>query len=347
MRSCADWLIVHGGFDRHTADALLRAGQAARELPAIGEAFSAGKLSLDKVRSLSTVATAEDQELWMELARQASPPQLDRMCREARNVKLIDAPERAHAQRAQRGLRFRWDELGMLRLNGALPSEEGALVRAVVESFERRLAAERSARPIEPDPAEDPAAALRADALVMACHTASGGDQGGSPQPSPVQMVVHVDAGVLTGETSNGRCHVENGPALSTAVARRLGCDAEIVTFTERDGLPIDAGRARQIVSPRKRRAVQSRDRICRFPGCAVPANRTQPHHIDHWFDLGPTETWNLVSLCTYHHNRHHDGEFDIRRTAEGDLRFETRDRLIGMATAGCWKRPRVRAGPG
>ncbi|MEA2672268.1 MAG: hypothetical protein QOG45_2488 [Chloroflexota bacterium] len=319
-----------------------------RELPEVAASFSAGELSLDKVRSLSTVATAEDQGLWVEQARTASPPQLARICRETHNAELVDAPERARAQRAQRGLRFRWDELGMLRLSGALPPDEGALVRAVVESFERRLAAERSARPIAPDPAEDPPAALRADALVMACHTASGGDPGSNgPRPSPVQMVVHVDAGVLTGGTPNGRCHVDNGPALSTAVARRLGCDAEVLTLTERDGLPIDAGRARQIVSPRKRLAVQSRDRTCRFPGCPVPANRTQPHHIDHWFDLGPTELWNLVSLCTYHHHRHHDGEFDIRRTAEGDLRFETRDRLIGMATGGCWKRPRVRAGPG
>jgi hypothetical protein len=33
LRSCADWLVVHGGFDRYTADALLRAGHAMRELP--------------------------------------------------------------------------------------------------------------------------------------------------------------------------------------------------------------------------------------------------------------------------------------------------------------------------
>jgi hypothetical protein len=49
MRSCADWLVVHGGFERHTAESLLRAGHAARELPEIGEAFFAGELSLDKV----------------------------------------------------------------------------------------------------------------------------------------------------------------------------------------------------------------------------------------------------------------------------------------------------------
>ena len=348
MRSCADWLVVHAGFDRHTAESLLRAGHAARELPEIGEAFAAGELSLDKVRSLSTIATAVDQAAWVELARTKSPPQLAQVCREARNAELVDAPERAHAQRAQRGLRFRWDELGMLRLSGALPSDEGALVRAVVENFEHRLVAERSARPMEPDPAEDPPAALRADALVMACHAASGGDPGsGSPRPSAVQMVVHVDAGVLTGETPNGRCHLENGPALSTAVARRLGCDAEVVTLTELNGAPIDSGRAQQIVKTPMRRAVQSRDGMCRFPGCSVAATYTQPHHIHHWIDLGPTKMWNLLSLCRYHHNRHHDGEYEIRRTPEGDLRFETADgRPMGAATGGFWKRPRNRAGP-
>jgi hypothetical protein len=185
MRSCADRLVVHGGFDRYTAESLLHAGHAARELPEIGEAFFAGELSLDKVRSLSTVATAEDQGLWVEQARTASPPQLARICRESRNAELVDAPERARAQRTQRGLRFRWDELGMLRLSGALPSDEGALVRAVVERSERTLAAERSVRPIEPDPAEDPPAALRADALVMACDAASGW-QPGQQQPSAV-----------------------------------------------------------------------------------------------------------------------------------------------------------------
>jgi hypothetical protein len=46
-------------------------------------------------------------------------------------------------------------------------------------------------------------------------------------------------------------------------------------------------------------------------------------------------------------HNRHHQGEFDIIRTAEGDLHFVTPDgRLIGTLTGGKWKRPRKRAGP-
>jgi hypothetical protein len=46
-------------------------------------------------------------------------------------------------------------------------------------------------------------------------------------------------------------------------------------------------------------------------------------------------------------HDRHHDGEFDIIRTSEGNLHFVARDgRLIGKVTGGKWKRPKKRAGP-
>ncbi len=116
----------------------------------------------------------------------------------------------------------------------------------------------------------------------------------------------------------------------------------------ERDGEPIHACRERRIVSVPTRRAVQSRDRGCIHPGCPVRARRTQPHHLHHWADLGPTEMWNLASLCRYHHDRHHDGEYEIRRTAGGDLRFETAGgRLFGTVTGGHWRRPGRRAGPG
>ncbi len=341
VRSCADWVMANLGFDRYTTDKLLRAGVAARQLPAVAEAFTAGELSLDTVGMLSSVATAEDQGAWVEVARESSPPQLARRCREAHRAALIDAPDRARAQRAQRGLRSWWDNLGMLRLRGALPPEEGARFRLSLEKAARRLASER---PADPDPADDPAAALRADALVALCTAGHGGGSA----PSPAQLVVHVDLGVLTGETPDGRCHILDGPALSAAAARRLGCDATMVTLLERDGQVGGGGPERPGVTLRMRRAVQGRDGTCRYPGCAIPATRTDAHHIHHWIDGGPTRLWNLLSLCEYHHNRHHDGEYDIRRTAGGDLCFETHDGLLlGTATGGCWRRPGRRAGPG
>ena len=345
MRSCADWFVTHLGFSRHFTEGMLLAGHAACELPEIGEAFSAGELSLDKVRSISTVATAEDQGSWVQVAREASPPELARMCRESRNSELTDAAERDRAQRAQRRLRTWNDELGMLRISGALPPEDGAMVRIALDRVARTL---REKLPIELEPPEDPFGALQADALVSICTTAVHDEPGTDPAPSaPAHMVVHVDLGVLTGATPNGRGHIEDGPGLSTAVLRRLGCDATVETLIECDGLPIDKGRSRRIVSDGMRLAVQSRDGMCRYPGCPATARRTQPHHLDHWIDHGPTELWNLLSLCPYHHHCHHHGEFDILRSPEGDLRFVTPDgRLIGTVTGGAWKRPRRRAGP-
>lgn len=56
------------------------------------------------------------------------------------------------------------------------------------------------------------------------------------------------------------------------------------------------------------RRRVRARDGMCRFPGCATPAARTDTDHvIPH--PHGQTEPTNLISLCRTHHLfKHHSG---------------------------------------
>ena len=334
MRSCAEYLVVHFGFDMATAQVLLRAGRAAVELPQVGEAFSSGELSLDKVRSISTIATPADQGRWLEVARVSSPPQLARRAREDRSAALTDSAERARAQRAQRSLRTWWDrELGMLRLSGALPPEEGKVVELAIQGAERL----QGELPID-DPAEDRDDARRADALVALCRGAHASEAPGAP----VKMIVHVDLDVLRGTNPDGRGHLQDGPALSTATLRRMGCNASIVTMTERDGLPIDRGGERRIVSDAQREAVISRDRVCRFPGCPNSATRCEPHHVLSFYLDGPTELWNLVALCRFHHHRCHD-EVRILWCENGALQFvdALNDEPIGCATGGAWRRPR------
>jgi hypothetical protein len=109
---------------------------------------------------------------------------------------------------------------------------------------------------------------------------------------------------VLTGANPEGRGHLENGPALSTATLRRLGCDATVKTLIERDGVVIATGREKPTVSPAMKLKVRNRDGICRAPGCPVPATRCEAHHIDHAFNGGPTELWNLLALCSGRRSR-------------------------------------------
>lgn len=59
--------------------------------------------------------------------------------------------------------------------------------------------------------------------------------------------------------------------------------------------------------SPPTRAHVEGRDRICRWPGCTVPAHRCQVDHRINFEDGGETTASNLLSLCQHHHNRKTD----------------------------------------
>jgi hypothetical protein len=103
LRDCADWVTCNLGFNPQNAKALMVAGHAARELTEVGEAFSAGELSVDKVRLLASVVTAEEEGGWVQMARESSPAELARRCREHRSAQTT-GPERDRAHRAQRRL---------------------------------------------------------------------------------------------------------------------------------------------------------------------------------------------------------------------------------------------------
>ncbi|MGH7723587.1 MAG: DUF222 domain-containing protein [Candidatus Dormibacteria bacterium] len=345
MQSCAHWVTIATGIDLWNAREMLRVGWVLRGLPGITEAFAAGRLSFDKVRALSRVATAADESIWLEVALEASGSQLARICRQFRRSVAVDDPSRSALQRARRRVVSWWlDDDGMLALYATLPPEEGRLVLNAIESAVVGAVAiapvdeldcddgERAVDdPCAEDPAEHPHGARRADALVRICaRWLDDAAAAAPPGTAPTELVVHVDAATLSGLDPGGRCHLEEGPAIALAAARRLACDVTLVTVAEHDGVPLDVGRSRRVVSGRMRRLLQLRDQGCRYPGCAVPAAATEGHHLVHWVDGGRTDLANLVSLCRFHHHRHHEGAFrmvpgdDGAGRRGGRLRFET-----------------------
>src|SRR5438132_4710167 len=164
-RDCADWVSCTLGYSPHNARALVAAGHAARELPEIGDAFAAGELSVDKMKLLAPTVAVVDERTWVTTARESSPAELARRCREARNAERTGS-ERDRAQRVQRHLHSWYDEENMFRISGALPSYEGAIGQIALNRFEERL---RDANRIDLDPPADPGGARKADALVWIC----------------------------------------------------------------------------------------------------------------------------------------------------------------------------------
>ena len=82
----------------------------------------------------------------------------------------------------------------------------------------------------------------------------------------------------------------------------------------------LDVGRKTRTVPPSIRRALQARDRSCRFPGCT--ARRCDAHHVTHWIDGGATSLDNLLLLCRRHHRAVHEGGFALIRHDHGQVRF-------------------------
>ena len=135
------------------------------------------------------------------------------------------------------------------------------------------------------------------------------------------EIVVHVEAEVLA-DGRAGRCEIEHRTAIAAETARRLCCDAGIVPVVDGpNGEPLSVGRRTRSIPPAVRRALSSRDRGCRFPGCPA-THRLHGHHVKHWADGGETSLDNLILLCPTHHRLVHEGGFDVQRLDDGAFRF-------------------------
>jgi hypothetical protein len=116
------------------------------------------------------------------------------------------------------------------------------------------------------------------------------------------------------------------GP-ISGELARRLCCDAMITrVVTDGASQPLDVGRHTRVVPTGMRRALLVRDRHCQYPGCDIPGQWCDAHHLDHWALGGATKLANLVLLCPYHHTRLHLSGDWLQRKPDGTIELITDD---------------------
>jgi len=119
----------------------------------------------------------------------------------------------------------------------------------------------------------------RADALVLVAETAlHHGIDPGVPGER-YQVVVHVDAAVLANSGAPGQSVLDGGARVPAETSQRLACDASrVVMRHDADGQIAEVGARTRTIPPALRRALEHRDKGCRFPGCGLPFG--QGHHI-------------------------------------------------------------------
>ena len=317
--SCAHWLNWQCGIDLGAAREKVRVAHALEKLPRIAAAMSRGELSYSKTRALTRVACENTEEYFLSIALHGTAAHVEKLVRVYRRAKESEELSREAQQQATRRVSHSYDADGSLILKARLPAEMGALVLKALEVAMNDVSAETSAaqtneeRPSWGVRRADALGRMAESFLQHGAEALTGGDRH--------QIVVHVDAETLK-DGCAGRCELEDGPSLPVETVCRLACDASLITVLEdAEGEPLNVGRKTRSIPPALRRALNARDRGCRFPGCSN-THYVDAHHIHHWAKGGETKLSNLALLCRFHHRQVHEGRVVVQILDDGALRF-------------------------
>src|SRR5438046_829634 len=324
--SCAAWLAWRVGRAPGAAREHVRVARALGTLPLLARALARAELSYSKVRALTRVATPETEERLLAVGRAGTTEHVERIVRGWRRVDRKAEAREAARQHASRALHVYPDEDGMVIIRGRLAPEVGALLVQALAAARERLyeqahAGDAGTGAIYVSADTPTMAQQQADALALLAETAlHHGIDPGAPGER-YQVVVHVDAEVLADADQPGQSVLEDGARVPAGTSQRLACDASRVVMRHApDGRVTEVAARTRTIPPALRRALQHRDRGCRFPGCGVRFG--QGHHIRHWAHGGPTTLSNLALLCRRHHRAVHEEGYHLDRQPDGELRF-------------------------
>lgn len=317
--SMAHWLSWRVGIGLRAGREQVRVARALVELPQISASFELGEISYSKVRAITRIAKADTEEQLLEIAHGSTAAQIEKLVRRFRGATRGEMLAVAKDQLAGRYVRTYYDDDGMLVIEARLPAERGAMVEAAL-----RAAREEAAGSAEHLPYDQ----AQADALARVAERSLAGGDGDESKPAPDrhQVVVHVQASDLAAagvniddDTGAEPRNIGTGPVLNNGegiaheTARRIACDASVVTLVEdTDGAALNIGTKSRAIPTGMRRAMDARDDGCVFPGCTN--KHVDGHHVRHWADGGETSLENIVSVCRRHHTQIHEGGFGIRR---------------------------------
>ena len=295
------WKIGSSSGNAHTITTVARRWE---EFPRCAQGMREGRLSLDQLGVIAAGAGEGSDEHYAQLAAVATVNQL----RTA--VKLQPRPEPDPRPQPQSSITKTCDEeFTCWRIK--LPHPDAAKFDAALASHRDALFAEWKLDHGTSQPASEQRPPLpgTVEAFMRLVEAGWDAEAARRPHGQHTTVVVHLDV-----EQRAAALHL--GPLLSDAERRYLSCDATCEVWFERDGEVIGAGRATRLINRRLRRALEHRHPTCAVPGCGATRG-LHAHHIRHWEDGGPTELFNLVLVCPYHHRLHHRGVITITGPAD------------------------------
>jgi len=318
--------------ERAAENLIAVSGVLASALPATTAALGRGDISwrhatimVDQTAGLDPAPMAGLEQKVLESAERLTPPKFARMLRKTREQLHPETIVARHTTALdERGVTLDDDRDGMSSLTiragsvhlHAILNRLTTAARALNGPLEERTLDQR-----------------RADILthVLLAHV-DGEAFGVVPDQWDDENFVHWYRGITAEVTitvpvltllghNNTPATLDGWVPIDPVTARRLTAGAKsflrILTHPE-TGAVLSVGRTRYTVPPDLRRHLQIRDLTCRFPGCSMPAERSDIDHTHDWALGGETDHTNLAHLCRNHHTLKGNTPWKVTQTGDG-----------------------------
>lgn len=145
--SCAHWLNWKCGIGMNAAREKVRVANALGDLPKVSGRYSRGEISYSKVRAITRIATPDNEDYLLMIARHGTAAHVEGLVRKYRRCKRLQDRRNARRQHASRELKWFYDDDGSLVIRGRFPAEQGALVlkalKVAINRRDREIEAER------------------------------------------------------------------------------------------------------------------------------------------------------------------------------------------------------------
>ena len=197
--SCAHWLNFQCGIGMNAAREKVRVAHALGDLPLISEAFRRGELSYSKVRAMTRIADASNEDYLLMIASHGTAHHVEKLVSKYRRCRRLQDSENAERQHEKRELTCSFDDDGSMIIRGRLPAEQGALVMKALELAMDRADnapddADAEQLPPGVDVSREPFHVRRADAPTGIAESYLNSEPGDNTTADRYQVVLHVTA---------------------------------------------------------------------------------------------------------------------------------------------------------
>ena len=313
-RNLTDWTASRLDVRHDTAAELVHAARSLPEHPAVGDALTAGRMTLDRASATMRLITAGASPEVVENSFGLDLAGVQRLA--ARHRRITRTDERGTFADRFWASQHSFDQ-GRARFWGELPGFEMELV-------EKALQERADALPATPDGCSDRRPQRMVDALVaMSLDTvdplvgaspppdemADGSPYGETPgegvpgrsQRRPL-VTVFVDADLAVATGGEAGAEMAFGPRVGPDLLDEILCGGAVQVVGVKEGRPITVTDETQAIPPAIRRFVEWRGGGCAIDGCKS-RYRLQPHHVRHRRHGGDNDPDNLELLCWFHHH--------------------------------------------